>query len=273
MRNRCFLAGLFMLWANAASAQDTGLKALQTGDEASAWQAVGRLDIAGRGFCTGALVAQDLVLTAAHCLFKAHSGERVDASEIEFLAGWRNGRASAYRSVRRTVVHGDYSYGGEVSGERVRNDLALIQLDQPIRNTAIIPFETAKRPARGDQVGIVSYGRDRSEVPALQEVCDVLANQGGVLVTSCPVDFGSSGAPIFTFQDGQAQIVSIVSAKAKVDGENVSFGTELHRPLADLRAELAQGASLFRKALPTASQSTAGQRDRDTGAKFIRPGE
>ena len=32
------------------------------------WQAVGRIDT-GPGFCTGTLIAADLVLTAAHCLF------------------------------------------------------------------------------------------------------------------------------------------------------------------------------------------------------------
>jgi len=65
---------------------------------------VGRLELAGRGFCTGALVAPDLVLTAAHCLHDRATGKRIDPARIEFKAGWRNGRAAAYRSVRRAVL-------------------------------------------------------------------------------------------------------------------------------------------------------------------------
>ncbi|MEC7965333.1 MAG: trypsin-like serine protease, partial [Pseudomonadota bacterium] len=52
--------------AATAAAQDE-LRTLETLDESRAWAAVGRLDLDGKGFCTGSLVAPDLVLTAAHC--------------------------------------------------------------------------------------------------------------------------------------------------------------------------------------------------------------
>lgn len=83
------------------------------------------------------------MLTAAHCLFDRDTKERIDHSKVRFLAGWRNGRAGAYRDVRRAVVHPDYVYDGVVSSDRVRNDLALLELQRPINNTTIKPFGTA----------------------------------------------------------------------------------------------------------------------------------
>jgi V8-like Glu-specific endopeptidase len=160
--------------AMPAQAQDSRLERLDTLNSGRNWEAVGRLDInAGAGFCTGALIAPDLVLTAAHCLFEKGSHRRIHPDKIEFLAGWRNGRASAYRFVRRAVVHPEYVYGGEITSERVSNDVALLELQRPIRNTTVIPFETAARPRKGDQVGVVSYAHDRAEAPSLQEVCSV----------------------------------------------------------------------------------------------------
>jgi protease YdgD len=84
-----------------------------------------------------------------------------------------------------------------------------------------------------------------------------------VLVTTCSVDFGSSGAPIFTFKDGEPQIVSVVSAKAEVEGEKVSLGTALGAPLARLRAEMVADKGSNRILVD-------GVRN-DTGAKFIKP--
>lgn len=260
---------LSLLFALPLAAQDARLRSLQTGDDSRGWDAVGRLNLGRKGFCTGALVAPDLVLTAGHCLFDKTTGARIEPSEIEFLAGWRNGRAAAYRGVRRAVAHPDFVYSGKEKLDRVGYDVALLELDQPIRLPSILPFEIADMPLTGDAVGVVSYAKDRADAPSLQEMCHVMAQRPEMLVLSCEVDFGSSGSPIFSLRGGVARVVSVVSAKAEIDGKPVALGTSLEQPLADLKAELARGNGHFLRALP---QIEAGAGPATGGAKFIRPG-
>ena len=265
---RPVLVTLFVMLAGGTIAQDSRLERLDVGDAARQWEAVGRLELGGRGFCTGALVAPNLVLTAAHCLYDRATGARVDHGRIEFMAGWRNGRAVAYRTIRRAVVHPDYDFDAEVTADRVRNDLALLELHHPINNTRVTPFETDERPRKGQEIGVISYAKDRAEAPSLQNVCKVMARQQGVLIMSCDVDFGSSGAPVFSFEGGQPRIVSVVSAMAEVEGRKVSLGTQLVAPLQTLRAALDAGQGVFQDAAP--KTFAFGER-RDTGAKFAKP--
>lgn len=262
---------LAFLWiAGAAWAQDDPLTLLQTGEDARGWEGVGRLDIDGKGFCTGALIAPDLVLTAAHCMFDRDTGLAIDPSRMQFLAGLRNGRALAYRDIRQALTLPDYVQTGSVGAQTSRYDLALLQLNQPIRSTEITPFDVISSDAIGADVAVVSYAADRAEAPSLQQLCGVLGQQDGVIVFSCDVDFGSSGAPVFSMQNGVPRIVSVVSAKAELDGDRVALGTNLDAPLASLYALLEADRGAFRDPLPAQVRViTPGQRN-DTGAKFVQ---
>lgn len=272
MRLICLIISFIITLTTCAIAQETSqLRTLITGNDNRGWEAVGRLNIAGRAFCTGALIAPDLVVTAAHCLFDKTTGERIQASEIEFLAGWRNGAANAYADVRQAIAHPDYDF---ISGDRlirVAKDVALLQLMHPIRKSSVVPFETGRHPRKNAEVGVVSYAHDRSESPSFQELCQILARRSGTLVLSCDVDFGSSGAPIFSIDEaGKATIVSLVSAKANVDGRQVALGTSLLKPLQELRALIEQAPkSNAPDQRPRLIQTTP--RNPSSGAKFVRP--
>ncbi len=257
----------FLAVALPAIAGGSDLKSLATADDSRGWEGVGRLDIGTRAFCTGALIAENLVLTAGHCLFDHATGSLARPDEIEFLAGWRGGRAAAYRGARRLVVHPGYI--DDQSHRAV--DLAVIELDRPIRNGAILPYETGRRRFLSREVGVVSYAHDRAEMPSMQDTCHVLGRVESTLVLDCDVDFGSSGAPVFDLSQGAPRIISVVSAKGEVGDQKVSLGTDLEAPLAELLALLGAGDGVFGQVRAPAAVVRRTDPGAVTGAKFIRP--
>ncbi len=193
------------------------------------WEAVGRLNIAGRNMCTGALIAPNLVLTAAHCLYDQKSGRAVRPASIIFEAGLNGRRVKAARTVAKVVVHPDYQFL-PTGQSQIGHDIAVLRLDRPISSSQIQPFTMAAAPERGDAVGVLSYTYVQNTKPRLEQPCHVLARQSETLVMSCRVDFGASGAPVLSVNPGRApQVVSVVSAKAAMGNRRVSIGTTLDR--------------------------------------------
>ncbi len=264
------------LCASCASAQ-TFVKAqgedptrkLMSADEAKAWQAVGRVNLPNDGFCTGALIAPNLVLTAAHCVFDPYTEERLDPSDVSFAAGWRQGRASAHRKARRIVVHGGYVHNGTAEFENVGNDIALVELDHSIRNTAVAPFGRSARPVIGAQVQVVSYAQDRSEMPSIEEPCEILGKSMAVFVLSCSASFGASGAPIFVIENGEPKIASVISAKATWKDRDVALGTSLGSPLEELMNQLQRDKGVF-KGKRVSDKSLSEQLGRTQNSFFVK---
>lgn len=264
------LTAALVMFGQPAGAE--GLRRLDTGTASRGWEAVGRLDLDGEGFCTGALIAPDQVLTAAHCLWDRETGRQITPERIEFRAGWRNGRAAAYRQVRRTVVHPEHVFDADESLGRVRHDLALLELTTPIRLPSLRPYELAPPPDASATVGVVSYARDRAEAPSLQSGCQVLAQQSGTMVIACDVDFGASGAPVFQMVDGVAHIVSVVTAKAEMAGNKVALASDPGAAIHILQDQLLIPITGPRRIQSSSTRHTPTRTPTETtGPRFVRP--
>jgi protease YdgD len=262
-----WLAAMFLCFAVAVGsvqAQDSALQPLDSWSRGHGWEGVGLLSLDGRATCTGVLIQPDLVLTAAHCLLNAQTGQRIDPRRIEFRAGLRNGQAVARRWGRVGVVHPDFAASSKASGDQVRNDVALIQLDSPIPATHATPFAALGGLRTGDRVSAVSYGVGRNDAPSRQQSCQVLQVQRGLVAMSCEVVAGSSGAPVFEIRNGRPVVVALVSSAGTVDGRQIAYGMDIAAPLARVMRD-------FRATGSGAKRIGVGRTRSAGGARFLKP--
>lgn len=268
MRLRALLfAFASLIGAEAAIAQSDGLRRLTDRDDLLGWEAVGRLDTAEGGFCTATLIAANQVLTAAHCVYD--NGRLRDASELTFRAGLRDGVAIAERTVAAIAVPDSYDPRDGMALENVANDVALLQLNQPITTADANPFVLHQGSVRGTRISVTSYGRGRAKAPSRQRDCRIVAESQPIMAFDCNVTFGSSGAPVFVMHGDRGRIVSVISGGGTVDGKKASFGMALPDIVASLKSDLRRQG--VRPGTATIRRLGTGTGRTTSGAKFIRP--
>ncbi|GGE53131.1 trypsin-like serine peptidase [Actibacterium pelagium] len=263
---RAFLC--LTLLSSGAIAQDR-LSELRLRSQTLGLEAVGRLDLPEGGYCTGVLVDNDLVLTAAHCLLR--DGVVIDPREIIFQAGMRRDEAVASRAGLRAVMMPDFSLGGEDALQSIRSDVALVQLESGIPLAVAAPFETSDEVEQGDLIEVVSVGQGRRHTLSREAGCEVTDAYEQVMAFSCDVDHGSSGAPVFKQIGFRAKIVSIISRGYRDGDKTVSFGTEVAPAVEQLRADLYSGRGVFPVTVVEGRSVTVGGKKEIGGARFIKP--
>lgn len=209
---RRFLAALFALLAVEAAASDEGR--FLDAEAARAYAAVGRLNIAGRRFCSATLIAPDRVLTAAHCLYHPTTGRPAPMEELRFVAGQHVEGHAAVRGVRRAAAHPDFRAGGTPTPTALATDVALLELDAPVSAEEAAPIGLGAFPA-GGAVTLVSYSRERPQAPSMQD-CRAVAEMGGLAALTCSIAEGASGAPLFARTGGREKLVAVVSASGEL---------------------------------------------------------
>jgi protease YdgD len=263
------LALALALGMHGAPGHGDGLRALTLRQDILGWEGVGRLELGRDGYCTGVLVAPDLVLTAAHCLFDGETPRRPE--DLVFRAGDRSDDTIAARGVVQAAVDHGYLSARAETPDRIAADVALLKLETAIPAGTARPFLIDPAPPGGGQVSVLSYGAGRDAVPSREAGCRLLGRQAGILAFDCDVTFGSSGAPVFRLVGDRIRIVSIVSSGHRGDRGSLAFGPVLDGKVAALTAALRSGRGLWEVTPPAARRLVTEDGRAAGGARFLRP--
>ncbi|MBW4458761.1 MAG: trypsin-like peptidase domain-containing protein [Nodosilinea sp. WJT8-NPBG4] len=219
--------------------------------QAYPWSAVGQTSgLAADGsayICTGSLVAEDIVLTSAHCIIDAETGEL--ARNIQFKPNLIDGQVASpddIANVEPLLLGTDFADGRKPNPD----DWALVALDQPLGQKygtlGMAPLSTealADQPFTENLV-MMGYSGDfpvynPGETASAHVGCSIVGEDLKMVLHLCDTYGGSSGGPILTLMNGEIRIVALNSGevtKSETGEGLVNVAVKVPRILDQLRA-------------------------------------
>ncbi|XHR83694.1 MAG: trypsin-like serine peptidase [Gloeotrichia echinulata GP01] len=194
------------------------------------WSAVGRVQgttaDGGGYYCTGTLIAANLVLTNAHCVINPETGKL--STTIQFMPNVIDKNYRDVAQVEQVVYGTDFSQSKDLSSR----DWAILVLNQPLGRKygylgwKSLPSATLIR--KREAFFFVGYSGDFPNdkyqkyfsagpgwTASYEAGCSIVGEDSGFLLHDCATAGGSSGGAIVAVIDGDPYIVALNNGEYK----------------------------------------------------------